>query len=256
MAVLATTAAFGAFVSWSVANLMSEGSVTSVDVVVFVATFTTVFAAAVGSHLQKPKQLPTERERSGHAASSVLNAATALTAASHGALVGVAGLFGAATGCRWSNIALEEPSKALTTAAWVVGFAVIASLLASAAVVMLAAEASPGAALMVCWFIGEGTLNRFANEHDAPLLPFSDGYRVLLPQGTSATHEPFAITNMETAVIFGVYVAAPLVIGALLVGKLMDRSGRLLGLATARTSACPPPPPARRVPTSGRAGGQ
>ncbi len=130
-AILALTVALNGFVSWAVANFVTDQGELFVDeVFAFSTVFTAVFAAVAGilifsTEAQHGSLAPT---LTAQPARLVIAAAKTVTASAFGAVLGAAGLASGIIGASMAGIETGDMSTIVDTSLWAVLFVSLASV--------------------------------------------------------------------------------------------------------------------------------
>ncbi len=212
------TVVVGGLASFMVARFVTEEEVTVSNVFGFSAVFTAVFAAVSGILIYTAEA----ENRTAHQTfgaeprrNIVIAAKTAVTAC-YTAVLGLSGLAAGALGASLGGVEAGDTSTIPTTIVWATGFAVLGGVLGLGIGLIARQSAAAISGVLVWWLVIENLVSVFAPERIVRFMPFFAGNGML---GIVDDGERIAFDRPITALIFGAYAVAALLIGLVAVHR-------------------------------------
>ena len=207
------------FVSWAVANFVTDEVLTTAEVFTFATVFTAVFAAIAGillysSEAQHGTLAPSLTAQPSR---SVIAVSKTVLAAGFGAFVGLSGLLAGAAGSMLAGIEMGDTSGMVADGGRAILFTALAAVLGLGIGMIARHSTAAISGLLVWWLVVENLLTVFVAERFARFLPFVSGNGLIgATTGPETGGESLTLSLTENGLIFGAYALAALVVGTII----------------------------------------
>lgn len=223
--ILGLTVGVSGFVSWAVANFVTDELLTVAEVFTFATVFTAVFASIAGiliysSEAQHGTLAPSLTAQSSR---PIVAASKTVIAAGFGALLGLSGLLAGLGGSFLGGIEMGDTSTMMGDGGRAMLFAALAAVLGLGVGMIARHSTAAISGVLVWWLVIENLLSAFVAERFVRFLPFTAG-NGLLGVSTGPGEDPgsagsLALTVTENGLVFAGYAFAALVIGAVIFNR-------------------------------------
>jgi hypothetical protein len=221
--ILAAAAVVGVLTSWATAVFINHQGLTAAQVAAGSTALTAVLAAIAGIVLfsAEAQHGTLAGALTAQPARWPVVAGKAVVATGLGLALGVIGLLAGFAGALTGGLELGDTSGLPSTVLWVLLYVCGSAVLGLGVGMVVRHSAGAVSGLLVWWLVVEGLIVQFAPGEVVRFVPFDTGWRSLGIESEFDVPEVVAagLSNPLHASIFWGYVAAALVIGAVLVHR-------------------------------------
>lgn len=216
--IAALTVLVGGFAAFAVARFVTDQEITVANVIGFSTVFTAVFAAVSGIliHTADAEHHTITQTFAAVPKRSTVVGAKAATAAGFTAMLGLSGLAAGAVGAMLGGAEAGTTSTIPATIMWATGFTILAGILGLGIGLIARQSAAAISGVLVWWLVIESLVSVFAPDRVVRFMPFVAGNGML---GIANEAEQVAFERPITALVFGAYAAASLLIGLVVVHR-------------------------------------